>query len=69
MQQGQNSNTKSLYTMKKRISNILGTICIVAVFAACLITNKQGDPCKWNYICLAIAGISGYASKKVEEAK
>jgi hypothetical protein len=55
--------------MKKRISNILGTICIVAVFAACLITNKQGDPCKWNYICLAIAGISGYASKKVEEAK
>lgn len=55
--------------MRKIISNILGTICVVAVIVACIITNKEGDPCKWNYICLVISGISGYASKKLEETK
>lgn len=55
--------------MKKKLSNLFGTICIVAVFAACIITNKDGDPCKWNYICLAVAGISGWASKKMEVAR
>ena len=55
--------------MKKKISNILGFVCVAAIFAACIITNKDGDPCKWNYILLAISGISGLASKKLEEAK
>lgn len=55
--------------MKKNLSNILGIICVAAVFAACIITNKDGDPCKWNYILLAISVISGLASKKLEEAK
>ena len=55
--------------MKKRISNIFGIVCVTAVFAACIITDKDGDPCKWNYILLAIAGITGVASKKMEEAK
>ena len=62
-------NTKSLYTMKKRISDILGIVCVVAVLAACIITDKEGDPCLWNYGLLAIAGISGWASKKTEEAR
>lgn len=61
--------TKSLYIMKKKISNIMGIVCVVAIFAACIITDKDGDPCKWNYILLAIAGITGVASKKMEEAK
>ena len=55
--------------MKKRISNIMGIVCVTAIFAACIITNQEGDPCLWNYILLAIAGISGVASKKLEEAK
>ncbi len=55
--------------MKKKISNILGIICVAAVFAACIITDKDGDPCKWNYIILAMSGISGWASKKLEEAR
>lgn len=55
--------------MKKRISNIMGIVCVTAVFAACIITDKDGDPCKWNYILLAIAGVTGWASRKMEEAK
>lgn len=55
--------------MKKKISNILGIVCVVAVFAACIITNKDGDPCMWNYILLSIAGITGWASKKMEVVK
>jgi hypothetical protein len=55
--------------MKKKISNILGKICVAAIFAACIITNNDGDPCKWNYTLLAIAGITGWSSKKLEEAK
>lgn len=62
-------NTKSLYIMKKKISNIMGIVCVTAIFAACIITDKDGDPCMWNYILLAIAGITGVASKKMEEAK
>ena len=55
--------------MKKKISNILGFVCVAAIFAACIITNKDGDPCMWNYTCLAIAGLCGWSSKKMEEAK
>ena len=55
--------------MKKKIGNILGIVCVVAVFGACIITNKDGDPCLWNYICLAVAGISGWASYKMEGAR
>ena len=62
-------NTKSLYIMKKRISNIMGMVCVTAIFAACIITDKDGDPCMWNYIFLAIAGLCGWSSKKLEEAK
>ena len=61
-------NTKSLYTMKKKISKILGIICVVAVFAGAA-EGLDGGVTAWNYICIAIAGISGWASKKLEEAK
>ena len=61
-------NTKSLYTMKKRISKILGIVCVVAVFAGAA-EGIDGGVTAWNFICIAIAGISGWASKKLEEAK
>lgn len=62
-------NTKSLYKMKKKIGNILGIVCVVAVIAACIVTDKEGNPCLWNYGLLALAGISGWASKKMEDAR
>lgn len=54
--------------MKKKISHILGIICVVAVFAGAA-EGLDGGITTWNFICLAIAGISGWASKKMEEAK
>ena len=54
--------------MKKRISHILGIICVFAVFAGAA-EGLDGGITTWNFICLAIAGISGWASKNMEEAK
>jgi len=54
--------------MKKKISNILGIVCVVAVFAGA-VEGLDGGITTWNFICLAIAGISGWASKRLEEAK
>lgn len=61
-------NTKSLYIMKKKISKILGIICVIAVFAGAA-EGIDGGVTAWNFICIAIAGISGWASQKLEEAK
>lgn len=61
-------NTKSLYIMKKKIIKILGIICVIAVFAGAA-EGIDGGVTAWNFICIAIAGISGWASKKLEEAK
>ena len=54
--------------MKKKISKILGIICVTAVFAGAA-EGIDGGVTAWNFICIAIAGISGWASKKLEEAK
>lgn len=54
--------------MKKKISNILGIICFVAVFAGA-VEGLDGGITAWNYISLAIAGLSGWASKRLEEAR
>lgn len=53
--------------MRKKLSDILGIICVVAVFAGC-VEGLDGGLSAWNIICLAVAGIAGYASKKLEEA-
>ena len=60
--------TKSLYIMKKKISNILGMVCIEAIFAGAA-EGLDGGVTAWNFICIAIAGITGWASKKLEVAK
>lgn len=54
--------------MRKRISNICGIVCVVAVFAGA-VESLDGGITAWNIICLAIAGLSGWASKKLEEAR
>ena len=54
--------------MKKKISNILNGICVFAVFAGC-VEGLDGGITAWTFVCLAIAGISGYVSKKMEEAR
>lgn len=53
--------------MKKKIIKALYLACIAAIFAACVITNEAGDPCKWNYALLAIAGLTGGAAKRMED--
>ena len=45
--------------MKKRIIKALYFACIAAIFAACVITNEAGDPCMWNYVLFAFAGLTG----------
>ena len=53
--------------MRKKVSTILGVLCIAAIFAACCITDRNGDPCAVNYVLLALATILGIGSKKTEE--
>ena len=53
--------------MKKKIVKSLYLACIAAIFAACIITNEAGDPCMWNYVLLAFAGLTGGAAKKMED--
>ena len=53
--------------MKKKMSNALGIICVGAIFAACCITDRNGDPCMWNYILLAFAALCGIGCKRLEK--
>ena len=53
---------------KKTISDILGVISVVAVFAGC-VEGMDGGLTAWNIICLAVAGLSGWGSKRLEGAK
>lgn len=55
--------------MKKTIKKTLYIACIAAIFAACVITNEAGDPCMWNYVLLAFAGLTGGAAKRMEVAR
>lgn len=52
---------------KKSISKILGIICVGLVFAGCA-EYTDGGPGLWNYACLALAAVTGYASKRLEAA-
>ena len=55
-------------TMKKRLQKTLELTCVAAIFAACIITNEAGDPCLWNYALLALAGLTGWAAKRMGRA-
>lgn len=52
--------------MRKRVSDILGTICVLAVFAGC-VEGLDGGLTAWTLICMAAAGLSGWGSKRLEE--
>lgn len=49
--------------MKKnqKVSDALGAICIVFIFAGC-VEGLDGGPTSWNFISLGIAGIFGALS-------
>jgi len=51
--------------MKKKISDILSAICVIAVFAGC-VEGLDGGLTTWTLVCLATAGLSGWGSKRLE---
>ena len=53
---------------KHRISDILGGISVICVFAGC-VEGPGGGLTSWTIICLAAAFCFGWLSKKTEEAK
>ena len=53
---------------KNRISDILGVISVVCVFAGC-VEGPDGGLTLWTVFCLALAFCFGWLSKKAEEAK
>lgn len=54
--------------MKKKISDIFGVIAVFAIFAGC-VEGLDGGPTAWTFYCLAFAGLTGWGSKKLEDAK
>jgi uncharacterized membrane protein len=52
----------------QKISDMLGVVCVLAVFAGCVET-LDGGVSLWTVGCLAVAGVFGWLSKKTEEAK
>ena len=52
----------------QKISDLLGVICVAFVFAGCVV-GHDGGPTIWNYVCLAMAGLFGWLSKKTETKK
>jgi len=57
---------QSLINMKRKLSTILGSLCIAVILTACCITDKNGDPCAVNYVLFGIAAILGVGSKMTE---
>ena len=53
---------------KNRISDILGVISVICAFAGC-VEGLDGGVTLWTIGCLAVAGIFGWISKKMEAAK
>lgn len=52
--------------MKRKIaSDILGTISVFAIFAGC-VEGIYGSITAWTPICLAVAAVCGYASRRLE---
>jgi len=53
---------------KQKISDILGYICIIAILAGC-VEGLDGSLTWWTVGCLAVAGLCGWASKRLEGAR
>ena len=47
---------------------MLGVIAVIAIFAGC-VEGLDGGLTLWTVGCLAVAGIFGWMSKKMEGAK
>jgi hypothetical protein len=54
--------------MKKKLSDILGTIAVFAIFAGC-VEGLDGGLTAWTVYCLAVSALTGLASKKLEGVK
>ena len=52
----------------KKVSDILGVICVAAVFAGC-VEGLDGGVTLWTIGCLVVSGITGWISKKTEVAE
>ena len=50
---------------KNRISDLFGVIAVFCVFAGC-VEGLDGGLTLWTVICLAVAFVSGWISKKTE---
>lgn len=53
--------------MKKKLSTILGGLCILAFLLACCFTDTNGDPSTVNYILIAVAIVLGIGSKLTDK--
>jgi len=51
---------------KTNLSFILAVVCVGLIFAACAITDQNGDPTLLNYGLLAAAVLCGLGAKKLE---
>lgn len=47
------------------LSNILGRISVFAIFAG-FVEGLDGSLTAWTLICLAVAAVCGYASRRLE---
>lgn len=53
--------------MKRKLSTILGGLCVLTLLLACCITDQNGDPCTANYLLLTIGLALGIGSKITEK--
>ena len=53
---------------RKRLATITGGLAIMFLFAGC-VEGLDGGITLWNLVCLAMAGLFGWLSKKTEVAK
>lgn len=52
----------------KKASELLGRVAVVAIFAGC-VEAADGSLTAWTIICLAVAALTGWLSKKLEGAR
>ena len=49
----------------KKTSDLFGVLCVLAIFAGC-VEGADGGITKWTYLCLVVAIVMGWLSKKTE---
>lgn len=49
---------------RNTVSDILGAISVIAIFAGC-VEGLDGSLTFWTIICLSVAAVCGYASKRL----